>query len=60
MQIEPGKNIEQVLLLSLIWIFFMLKKFLHELLPTKKIMHNQNVRNKFHAPDNSQPASPML
>ena len=33
-QMEMAKNIEQVLLLSLVG-FFMLKKFLLELLPTK-------------------------
>ena len=41
-------------------IIFYVKKFLHELLPTKKIVHNRNVRNKFHAPENFQPASPMM
>ena len=50
---------KQVLLLSLIE-FFYVNKFLHELLPTKKNVHNRNVRNKFHAPENFQPASPMM
>ena len=40
--------------------FFYVKKFLHELLPTKKNVHNRNVRNKFHALENFQPASPMM